>query len=130
MLICEDLWHPDLAQRLALAGAQILVVASASPGRVGSGDEPESQKDWETMTVSTALTNTTWVLYCNRAGWEEGSFYTGGSHIVRPGGEILTRAAFLEEELLVATIDTRDVDRLRWRLPLLRERRHDIEGPE
>ena len=130
MLICEDLWHPDLAQRLALAGAQILVVASASPGRVGPSEEPESQKEWETMTCSTALTNTAWVLYCNRAGWEEGSFYAGGSHIVRPGGEILQRAIFLEEDLLVATIDTRDVDRLRWRLPLLRERRDDIEGPE
>jgi len=130
MIICEDLWHPHLAQRLAMAGAQLLIVISASPGRVGPDPTPESQQDWETMTRSTALVNTMWVLYCNRAGWEEGSFYTGGSHIVRPGGEILSRAAYLHEDLLVAEIDLEEVDRLRWRLPLLREQRDDIEGPQ
>ncbi len=63
------------------------------------------------------------MLYCNRVGWEEGSFYAGGSHIVRPGGEILDRAAFLEQDLLVAEIEPREVDRLRWRLPLVRDKR-------
>jgi len=129
LIICEDLWHPHLAQRLALAGAQMLLVTSASPGRIGSGAMPSSQEDWQTMTCATALVNTMWVLYCNRAGWEEGSFYTGGSHIVRPGGEIYRRARFFKEELLTATIDLTEVDRLRWRLPLLREQRNDIEGP-
>ena len=130
VLICEDLWHPHLAQRLALAGAQLLIVASASPGRVGAGPVPTSQTDWEALTRSSALVNTMWVVYCNRTGWEEGSFYTGGSHVVRPGGEMQSRAAFLAEELLVATLDIDEVDRLRWRLPLLREERTDIVGPE
>jgi N-carbamoylputrescine amidase len=130
MIICEDLWHPHLAQRLAMAGAQLLIVISASPGRIGPDPTPESHKDWETITRSTALVNTMWVLFCNRAGWEEGSFYTGGSHIVRPGGEVHSRAAYLKEELLVAEIDLDEVDRLRWRLPLLREKRDDIEGPQ
>lgn len=130
LIICEDLWHPHLARELALAGAQMLLVTSASPGRIGSGSIPASQEDWQAMTRSTALINTMWVLYCNRAGWEEGSFYTGGSHIVRPGGEIYRRARFFKEELLVATIDLTEVDRLRWRLPLLREQRRDIEGPQ
>jgi predicted amidohydrolase len=129
VLVCEDLWHPHLAHRLAMAGAQLLVVASASPGRVGAGPIPSSQLDWESLTRSAALVNTMWVVYCNRTGWEEGSFYTGGSHVVRPGGEISHRAAFLEEELLVATLDLDEVDRLRWRLPLLREERSDIAGP-
>lgn len=130
VLICEDLWHPHLAQRLALAGAQVLIVSSASPGRVGADPVPSSQTDWEALTRSTALVNTMWVLYCNRTGWEEGSFYSGGSHIVRPGGEMYRRAAFLQEELLVANLEIDEVDRLRWRLPLLREQRSDIRGPE
>lgn len=129
VLICEDLWHPHLANRLALAGARLLIVASASPGRVGADPEPDSQADWESLTRSTALVNTMWVLYCNRTGWEEGSFYSGGSHLVRPGGEIYRRAAFLEEELLTADLEMDEVDRIRWRLPLLRERRSDILGP-
>ncbi len=129
LLICEDLWHPELARRLAVAGTKLLIVVSAAPGRVGAGALPESQESWETLTRATALLNTCWVAYCNRVGWEEGSFYPGASHVVRPGGEIADRAPLLDEHLLIAEIDLRDSDRLRWRLPLLDDERSDIQGP-
>jgi N-carbamoylputrescine amidase len=128
LLICEDLWHPHLARSQALAGGKLLAVLSAGPGRIGSGETFESQDTWECLTRSTALVNTCWLTYCNRVGWEEGSFYGGASHIVRPDGQILMRAASLEEELLVARLDLREVDRARWRLPLLNSHRRDIEG--
>lgn len=130
VLICEDLWHPELARRLAAAGTRLLIVPSAGPGRVGAGELPANHESWELLTRSTALVTTCWVLYCNRVGWEEGAFYPGASHIVRPGGEILERAPVLEEHLLVADIDLREADRLRWRLPLVADERQDIEGPE
>lgn len=130
LLICEDVWHPHLAQELALAGARVLLVISAGPGRISSAAVPESQDTWEVLTRATALVNTMWVLYCNRTGWEEGSFYPGGSHIVQPGGTVLERAPFLQESLLVSTIDLGEVERLRWRLPLLSSRRSDIRGPQ
>jgi N-carbamoylputrescine amidase len=130
ILVCEDLWHPSLASRLAIAGAKLLVVPSASPGRVGAGPVPESVDTWETLTRATALVNTCWLLYCNRVGWEEGSFYPGGSHVVRPGGEVASRAPILAEHLLVARINLRDADRLRWRLPILDDERNDVAGPE
>jgi N-carbamoylputrescine amidase len=129
ILICEDLWHTSLAGRLAVAGAKLLIIPSAGPGRIGAGDLPESQESWELVTRSTALLNTCWVVYCNRVGWEEGSFYTGGSHVVRPGGELAVRAPLLEEHLLVAEIDLREADRLRWKLPLIDDERTDLEGP-
>jgi predicted amidohydrolase len=97
---------------------------------VGAGELPANHESWELLTRSTALVNTCWVLYCNRVGWEDGAFYPGASHIVRPGGEILERAPLLEEHLLVADIDLREADRLRWRLPLVADERRDIEGPE
>ena len=128
LLVCEDLWHPHLARRLALAGGKLLAVLSAGPGRIGSGEKLESQDTWECLTRSTALVNTCWLTYCNRVGWEEGSFYAGASHIVRPDGQILMRAANFEEELLVARLDLREVDRVRWRVPLLQSHRRDIEG--
>ena len=62
-LICEDLWHPHLARGLALAGAKIIVVSSASPGHLGPGDAPESQESWEALTRASALVNTCWVVY-------------------------------------------------------------------
>jgi len=129
MMICEDLWHAEVARRLARGGAKLLCVISASPGRIGPGERPESQEDWEVLTRSAALLDTCWVVYCNRVGWEEGSFYTGGSHVVRPGGEVAARAPYLDEHLLVVDIDLREVDRLRWKLPLLRDEHRDVEGP-
>jgi predicted amidohydrolase len=130
ILICEDLWHPELARRLASAGSRLLIVPSAGPGRIGAGELPANHESWETLTRATAMLNTCWVLYCNRVGWEEGSFYAGGSHVVRPGGEVLERAPVIDEHLLVADIDLREADRLRWRMPLLADERQDIEGPE
>jgi len=130
ILICEDFWHSDPAERLVRAGAKLLAVVSASPGRLGADPMPPSQEAWESLTRASALLNTAWVVYCGRVGWEEGSFYTGGSHIVRPGGELLARAPYLDEDLLVADLDLREVDRLRWRLPILAAERADIEGPE
>jgi predicted amidohydrolase len=131
VLICEDLWHPDLARRLAATGVRLLLVPSAAPGRVGTGEGglPESHQTWELLTRSTAVLNTCWVAYCNRVGWEEGAFYPGVAHVVRPGGEVVSRAPVLEEHLLVSEIDLRDADRLRWCLPLLHNERFDIEGP-
>jgi predicted amidohydrolase len=129
VLICEDLWHPELARRMAVAGARLLIVPSAGPGRIAGGDVPISSESWEMLCRTTALLNTCWVVYCNRVGWEEGSFYPGGSLVIRPGGEVEARAPFLEEHLLIAEIDLRDADRLRWRLPLLADARTDIQGP-
>lgn len=130
VLICEDLWHPELARRLAVAGAKLIIVTSAVPGRIGAGPEPASHESWEMLTRTTAMLDTCWVAWCNRVGWEEGSFYPGGSHVVRPGGEVAVRAPFLDEHLLVTGIDLRESDRLRWRLPLLEDERNEIEGPE
>jgi len=130
ILICEDLWHPIPARRLARAGARLLVVLSAAPGRIGPHEIPESHDTWEALTRATAIMDTSWVLYCNRVGFEEGSFYAGGSHVVTPDGQITERAPFLDEHLLVATIDLSEVDRVRRRLPLLTAERQDIEGPE
>jgi predicted amidohydrolase len=129
LLICEELWHPGLARRLARGGADLIAVLSAGPGRLGAAPEPASQGDWELLTRATALVDTCWVLFCGRVGWEEGCFYPGGSHVVRPGGEIVSRAPWLEEHLLVADLDLAEVTRLRTRLPLLADERQGIEGP-
>ena len=130
ILICEDFWHSDPAERLARAGAKLIALVSASPGRIGPDEMPPSQESWESLTRASALLNTCWILYCGRVGWEEGTFYTGGSHVVRPGGELMVRAPYLDEHLLVADLDLREVDRLRWRLPILAAERHDITGPD
>jgi predicted amidohydrolase len=118
----------SIAEALARAGAKLLCVISASPGRIGAGEVPPSQEDWESLTRASALLNTCWVVYCNRVGWERARSHRRQPHR-RPGGEVMIRAPYLDENLLVADIDLRKVDRLRWKLPLVRVERHDLEGP-
>jgi hypothetical protein len=43
---------------------------------------------------------------------------------------VLARAPYLDEHLLIADLDLREVDRLRWRLPILNDERSDIQGPD
>src|SRR5260370_22109454 len=63
VLICEDMWHPELARRLALGGTKLLLVPSAAPGRIGGGEAPQSAESWDVLTPSPALLNTCCVVY-------------------------------------------------------------------
>ncbi|MEZ5313787.1 MAG: nitrilase-related carbon-nitrogen hydrolase [Thermoanaerobaculia bacterium] len=57
VLICEDFWHSDPAEKLARHGAKLIGVISASPGSVGSEPMPPSQEAWESLTRASALLN-------------------------------------------------------------------------
>ena len=61
-----------------------------------------------------------WVAYANHAGVENGLNYLGGSRIVAPNGE---DAAVAGEgaTLIRATIDKMQVQKMRARLPYLRD---------
>lgn len=66
---------------------------------------------------------TSYIIHCNRVGYEDGKVFWGGSTIVDPEGEIVTQAAYFDETLLVQTIDLNQLHRTRARLPLLRDER-------
>jgi len=43
-----------------------------------------------------------------------------------PDGERITQAPYIDEDLLVTTIDLNDLRRIRYRLPLLRDERPEL----
>jgi predicted amidohydrolase len=127
MLICEDFWHMSPAYLLWQDGADILVFHSASPSRgLDSGDRLSGSRWVELVNRAYGSMFTDYVIHCNRVGYEDGKNFWGGSSIVDPDGEFLTRGCYFEETLITQTIDLNQLHRTRSRLPLLRDERPDL----
>jgi predicted amidohydrolase len=124
ILICEDFWHASPPYLLWLDGAEMLLFASASPGR-GLTAEPqlESARWVEHINRAYASLFTTFVVHANRVGFEDGLNFWGGSTAFDPNGELIVKAPYNEEALTLAEIDLNQLHRTRARLPLLRDER-------
>jgi NAD+ synthase (glutamine-hydrolysing) len=127
ILICEDFWHASPPYLIWLDGADLLILTSASPGR-GLGKQPtlDSARWVEDINRAYASLFTTFVVHSNRVGFEDGLNFWGGSTIYDPNGELVAKAPYFEETLLVAEIDLNQMHRTRARLPLLRDERRAL----
>ncbi len=126
MLICEDFWHMSAPYVLWQDGADLLIFSSSSPSRGVSASEGGrlTVARWvELMTQAYASAFTAYVIHVNRVGYEDGRNYWGGSSIVNPDGEFLTRGRYFDEALIVQEIDLNQIHRTRSQLPLLRDER-------
>lgn len=113
-LICEDMWHLPLPYILAKDGAQILIGIAASPTRLSGEDtrmENLSVNSEHHRTYARLLS--TYVLFCNRVGFEDGVNFWGGSEIIGPNGELIVQAKLFDEDLVFAEIDTNELRRAR-----------------
>jgi NAD+ synthase (glutamine-hydrolysing) len=124
MLICEDFWHASPPYLLWLDGADVLLFASASPGR-GLHDEPrlDSARWVDQINQAYASLFTTFVVHANRVGFEDGLNFWGGATVFDPDGTLLAHGPYHEEALTMAQIDLDQLHRTRARLPLLRDER-------
>jgi NAD+ synthase (glutamine-hydrolysing) len=122
--ICEDFWHMSAPYLLATAGATAILSPSASPGRgIAEGGDLGTAESCRLMNRFYAQYLTTFVVYANRVGHEDGIGFWGGSEIVAPDGSVLARGAEFEEALVVADCDPALAHRERLRNPLLRDER-------
>lgn len=98
MLICYDVEFPENVRRLALAGADMILVPTATPK--GSSGTFIAEK----MIPVRAFENQIFIAYVNNIGRDGAFDYAGQSVIAAPDGSVLARAG-LAEELLTADID-------------------------
>jgi predicted amidohydrolase len=131
ILICEDLWHPATAGIAAWDGAEIILCPSASPGRgLGQAEPFQNSKTWERVIRAYGDLFTSFVVYANRVGYEDGACFWGGSEVVGPTGASLAKACYLQEDLLVAEVDAGALRRARIANPLLRDERLELTRRE
>jgi NAD+ synthase (glutamine-hydrolysing) len=100
LTICEDIWFPGPPSSVeALAGASLIVNASASPYHRGKGAEREA------MVAHRARESGAKFALCNAVGGQDELVFDGHSVVVSEGGETLARAAQFAEELLVCNLE-------------------------
>lgn len=127
MLICEDLWHPIAPYLAAMDKAQVLYALSSSPGRGMSSDKRLlSSKLWEQLNRFYAQFYTSFLVFVNRVGYEDGVQFWGGSEVIAPDGKCLAKAAYHKEDFVTVTLDTRSLERERILTPLLRDEKMEL----
>ncbi len=121
--ICYDRHYPEHFRALALDGAELIVVPTAT-----STSEQAFRDVWQIEIQAAAVANQTFVAVANRAGVDGELHFFGESFVAGPTGAIVARAAADREELLLAEIDLEGIERARRHLPFLRDLRYDLYG--
>ncbi len=114
VLICEDLWHLPLPYILAEDGANVIITLAASPTRLTG----------KTKQVAIAQVNTehhkayarllsSYIIFCNRVGFEDGVNFWGGSEVIDPNGDVVVQAKLFEEDMVFVDINENEVRRAR-----------------
>jgi predicted amidohydrolase len=122
MLICEDAWHPTSAWLLVQDGAEILYTLSSGPTRGAKpGRGVTSLPVWHELLRTTAQLQTSFVVYVNRVGYEDGLNFGGGSIALDPFGRTIASLPALQAGVTVAELDGEVLRRARTAYPLLRD---------
>ncbi len=113
LIICYDIFFPEISRLLRLKGAQFIICISASPA--------VRRKFFEVFTAARAIENTVFLAYTNLVGMEDGLQFWGGSRIIAPSGHIITQAKYDEEDLVTGEVDYTDLERVETFVPTLRD---------
>lgn len=114
ILICEDLWHMALPYILAHDGAEIIFSLTASPTRLtGASKELSVASVNHEQHRAYARLLSTYVVFANRVGIEDGVNFWGGSQIVDPTGTAIVTAKYFEEDMIFGAIDDNVIRRSR-----------------
>ena len=118
LIICYDIFFPEITRVMRLRGAQLIVCISASPS-VRRGF-------FEILTTARAMENTVFVIYTNLVGIEDGLQFWGGSRIIAPNGNIMAQAKYDEEDMITAKINYFDMKQVEAFVPTLRDLRPEL----
>ncbi len=114
LLVCEDLWHVSMPYLAAMDGAKIIIGIAASPTKLVAGAESFVNYDVNTeQHRSFARLLSSYLIFANRVGYEDGVNFWGGSEIVDPFGNVISVAKLFEEDMIYADIEMSEVKRAR-----------------
>ncbi len=114
ILICEDVWHLTLPYLLALDGAEAIFCPTASPTRLGGDTKSLTIADvnHENQRSYARLLNV-YMVFSNRVGMEDGVSFWGGSAVADPHGTHIAQAKLLDEDMILAELDSAQLRRAR-----------------
>ena len=122
VLVCEDLWHPTSAWLLAQQGAEVVLGVANGPTRgTRPGPGITSIAVWRDLLRMQAQFHTSFYVFVNRVGCEDGLTFGGGSMAVDPFGRVLLELPALDEQLSAVDLAGSTLRRARSAYPLLRD---------
>jgi len=114
VFICYDLRFPELARRLAVEGAEILVVP---------GEWPKPREEhWRTLLRARAIENQLFLVAANCCGVTGKLDFFGSSLIIGPKGELLAEGGYEPAEL-VADLNFVEMEKWREQITCFRDRK-------
>jgi predicted amidohydrolase len=117
VFICYDLRFPELARRLAVEGAEIIVVP---------GEWPKPREEhWRTLLRARAIENQLFVVAANCCGVTGKLDFFGMSMIIDPKGVVMAEGGYEPAEL-VADLDFEDMQKWREQIPCFRDRKPEF----
>ena len=91
--ICEDAWHPDVAETLQETGAEFFLVPNGSPYHRQKSEE--RQNVMVARVIETGLP----LIYLNMVGGQDDQVFDGGSFVLNPGGALAVQMPMFEAAL-------------------------------
>jgi len=116
MLICYDTWMPEAPRSIAVQSADLLITPSAGPSAYKDG--------WYLVNQVRAIENSIFHVYSNVVGtqWGDVSFF-GGAMIIGPDGTFVEKGPVDKEDMIIATLQAKELYETRRSFPCLRDRR-------
>ena len=93
LLICEDMWTPDVAGHLAKRGAEILLVPNGSPYETGKQAEREEIARQRVAETKLPL------VYLNQVGGQDELVFDGASFVLDKTGACILRMKAWDEDV-------------------------------
>jgi predicted amidohydrolase len=118
LIICYDVFFPEVSRLTRLEGAQLIVCISASPAT--------RRAFFETLTTARAIENTAFLAYVNLVGIEDGLQFWGGSRLIGPNGRVLVQTKYDKEDLLIGEVDYTDIRPIETFVPILKDLRPEL----
>jgi predicted amidohydrolase len=118
LIICYDIFFPEVTRLTRLMDAQFIVCISASPAI--------RRSFFETLTSARAVENTAFLAFVNLVGVEDGLQFWGGSRLIGPQGRIIARAKYDEEDLVMGEVDYAETRSIETFVPTLRDLRPEL----
>lgn len=118
VVICYDLFFPEITKYYAMNGADMIVCISASPS--------VTREFFEGVLLTRAIETTSFVLYANMLGREEQLMFWGGDTAISPKGRQLAKGPYFEEALVELDIDMEELPKARTGRPVLSDTRPDV----
>ena len=119
ILICEDVWHSIMPTLSAIAGAQMILIPSASPARGFQATEPDNRDRYKRMLRAIGEEHGVYCVNSHLCGFEGGKGFIGGSFMVNPFGKVVAESPIQEPHLLLAELDLSMVEVSRAATPLI-----------